>query len=163
MDPTSLGEEIRSFGRIERRPAPTRDRVVAGLLLIGMLFAAAVLYRYNPLELGRLPKCPSYGTFGIYCPGCGSTRAVHHLLNARIVEAWRHNPALVLIGLPFLAMLLIQVAAVLFVGTHVSVKGSSRLAIALAVALVLYAIVRIIPFELFDGLRPPEASHAEGR
>ncbi|NBX37755.1 MAG: DUF2752 domain-containing protein, partial [Planctomycetes bacterium] len=34
------------------------------------------------------------------CPGCGSTRAMHDLLNADLVRAFRCNPALVVIGLP---------------------------------------------------------------
>ncbi|MCM1178021.1 MAG: DUF2752 domain-containing protein [Clostridium sp.] len=32
---------------------------------------------------------------GLYCPGCGSQRAVHHLLNGRILQAVRYNVLLV--------------------------------------------------------------------
>lgn len=38
---------------------------------------------------------------GLKCPGCGSQRAVHHLLNLEIVLAFKQNPLLVLF-IPYL-------------------------------------------------------------
>lgn len=42
------------------------------------------------------PKCPFFWATGWKCPGCGSQRAIHQLLNANIPEAMRANFLLVL-------------------------------------------------------------------
>ena len=43
---------------------------------------------------------------GYLCPGCGSQRAIHHLLNLDLAGAWRMNPLFV-IALPYLALVLL--------------------------------------------------------
>lgn len=40
------------------------------------------------------------------CPGCGSQRAIHHLLHGEIGSAWRMNPLLILL-IPYLLLGLI--------------------------------------------------------
>lgn len=69
------------------------------LLVLGLAF----LYFYtNPSEVDFLPKCPLYITTGFYCPGCGSQRATHQLLNLNIFGIIQQNVlflfALILIG-----------------------------------------------------------------
>jgi hypothetical protein len=60
------------------------------------------LYRsYNPSEVSFFPQCPFYRTTGYKCPGCGSQRAVHFLLNGHIDNAFAANPLLV-ISIPYL-------------------------------------------------------------
>ncbi len=45
-------------------------------------------------ELGTLfPVCPSYTFFDIYCPGCGNTRSVQHLLKGDVIGSLKFNPA----------------------------------------------------------------------
>ena len=56
-----------------------------------------ILYKfYNPSEYIYFPKCPLKFFTGIKCPGCGSQRAVHRLLNFEIINAARENLMLVL-------------------------------------------------------------------
>lgn len=38
---------------------------------------------------------------GWQCPGCGSQRAVHYLLNGHFAAAWQMNP-LLLVAIPYL-------------------------------------------------------------
>jgi hypothetical protein len=65
-----------------------------------------VLYTFPPTAYGFYPKCIFFSLTGLLCPGCGMTRASHHLLHGRIEEAFRLNPmifvliALVLWSLP---------------------------------------------------------------
>jgi hypothetical protein len=47
------------------------------------------------------PPCPMYQLSGLKCPGCGSQRAVHALLNGEWMSAWSYNPLLMLV-LPYL-------------------------------------------------------------
>lgn len=35
--------------------------------------------------------CPFHALTGLLCPGCGSLRAMHDLLNLRVADAFAHN------------------------------------------------------------------------
>ena len=79
-----------------------------GLILIVILLAGiAVTYKYlDPSVVPIFPRCPFRLLTGYLCPGCGSQRAIHHLLNLDLPGAWRMNPLLV-IALPYLLLGLI--------------------------------------------------------
>lgn len=50
-------------------------------------------FRADIIRLGsRLPACPSYTYFHVYCPGCGNTRSVQHLLQGDIIGSLKFNP-----------------------------------------------------------------------
>lgn len=69
---------------------------------------AWLLYNYAPTAYGFYPRCLFKMLTGLECPGCGSTRALHHLLHGRVEEAFLLNPmiflvmAVVLFALPSL-------------------------------------------------------------
>ncbi len=48
-----------------------------------------------------MPPCLFYTFTGLYCTGCGMTRALHHIVNFRFYQAFRMNPLAVL-SAPFL-------------------------------------------------------------
>lgn len=79
-----------------------------GPILIVILFAGiAVAYKYlDPAVVPIFPRCPFRLLTGYLCPGCGSQRAIHRLLNLDIAGAWQMNPLLV-IALPYLALVLL--------------------------------------------------------
>lgn len=80
-------------GEIRRRGALS----FAGVTAAG-LAATAVLATLSPEEPGHYPTCPFLALTGLYCPGCGSLRAVHALTQGDLATAWDRNPlALVLI------------------------------------------------------------------
>lgn len=63
-----------------------------------MLFGVLSLYFFwNPLEHAIFPKCPFYSFTGIYCAGCGSQRAIHHIINGQIITGIRHNYLLIVV------------------------------------------------------------------
>ena len=71
-----------------------------GVIFIG-LFILIVIYKvYNPIESDYFPKCVFKYITGFECPGCGSQRSIHHLLNLEIEDAIRENPLLVF-SLPY--------------------------------------------------------------
>ena len=65
---------------------------------------AALLYAFEPGTDLHFLACPTFTLTGLYCPGCGSTRAVHHLLHGRWGQAFSAN-ALLLVGVPAIALL----------------------------------------------------------
>ena len=77
-------------------------RRVGLILIVILLTGIAVVYKYlDPAVVPIFPRCPFRLLTGYLCPGCGSQRAIHHLLNLDLPGAWRMNPLLV-IALPYL-------------------------------------------------------------
>ena len=63
---------------------------------------AFVLYRFDPTAVHFYPPCVFHALTGLQCPGCGSTRALHHLLHGDVAGAFRLNPMLFFVA-PFAA------------------------------------------------------------
>lgn len=77
-------------------------RVLAATCALAVLAAGAyILYTVDPSTSGLYPRCLFKTATGYDCPGCGSTRAVHHLLHGRIGTAFRYNPMLFVAGVAF--------------------------------------------------------------
>ncbi|MCB0611045.1 MAG: DUF2752 domain-containing protein [Lewinella sp.] len=75
-------------------------------IILGIFLLSGLVWVYssfNPSASGLFPKCPFRSLTGWQCPGCGSQRAVHYLLNGRIGPAFRANPLMVL-SIPYLAL-----------------------------------------------------------
>jgi len=66
------------------------------ILSVSVVAAAGawVLYNFAPTAYGFYPPCVFRMLTGLQCPGCGTTRALHHLLHGRFEEAFRLNPML---------------------------------------------------------------------
>jgi hypothetical protein len=75
---------------------------LAAVALIGV--AAVLLWRFPPTEIKFFPKCLVLQFTGFHCPGCGSLRSIHLLLQGDLAAAWAMNPLTVLLlpGLIFL-------------------------------------------------------------
>lgn len=67
----------------------------ANLTAIAAAIGAVWLYRFPPQQHGFYPACPIYRYLHLYCPGCGSTRALSALLHGRLMEAVQYNPLFV--------------------------------------------------------------------
>lgn len=62
------------------------------IALVLILIAVISFYFYfDPSNYELFPKCPFYSATGIYCPGCGSQRAIHHILHGNILAGFRYN------------------------------------------------------------------------
>lgn len=79
-------------------------KVFKWVLIFSALGGFVFLYKeYNPSTAGFFPACPFHSLTGLQCPGCGSQRAVHHLLNFEIGKAFAKN-ALLILAIPYLIM-----------------------------------------------------------
>ncbi|MDO9455098.1 DUF2752 domain-containing protein [Nocardioides sp.] len=56
------------------------------------LAAAGVLRTVDPHQSGHYPTCPFLAVTGVWCPGCGSLRALHDLLHLDLVGGLQRNP-----------------------------------------------------------------------
>lgn len=79
----------------------TRHNYKRNGLLVVIIILSLIYAGFDPSTNPLFPKCPFYQMTDYKCPGCGSQRAIHDILNLNIGSAWRHNP-LILISIPYL-------------------------------------------------------------
>lgn len=89
------------------KKAVTLGMVTAGFLTLAA--GTAVLFFFEPSKSDVYPPCLFRSCTGFYCPGCGTTRALHALVHGNFGEAFGLNPLIVLL-LPFLGYYLISYA-----------------------------------------------------
>ncbi len=74
-------------------------------ILTALITGAVILKFTTELWQPLVPQCVIYKNTGLYCPGCGGTRAVISLLNGHIIRALLYNPgAVVLVAVILLAL-----------------------------------------------------------
>ena len=66
-----------------------------------------ILFYYDPSETSWFPPCLFHHYTGLYCPGCGTTRALHQLTHGHLLAALDYNPFMVL-AIPFLVYALLS-------------------------------------------------------
>ena len=75
-------------------------------MVIAVFILLIVIYgKLNPENSQLFPKCPFRMLTGYKCPGCGSQRAIHFLLNLEIGSAVRAN-ALLVFSIPYVILLI---------------------------------------------------------
>lgn len=84
-----------------------RRRLTAVIILATLVTAAAYLFVFEPGKSGFFPGCLFRALTGFACPGCGSTRALHHLLHGDLFGAFQLNP-LLMVSLPVLLFVLLR-------------------------------------------------------
>jgi hypothetical protein len=82
-------------------PRAWRSLLAPAGVAAATVVAVGVLASVDPNEPGHYPTCPLLATTGLWCPGCGSLRAVHALAGGDVPTALQRNPFTVL-AVPFL-------------------------------------------------------------
>ena len=138
----------------------TMRKPLQDIVLFGAIIAVgAIFFFFNPATTAFYPKCLFHEWTGLYCPGCGSTRALHCLLHGDLREALRDN-ALVVLALPLLGAIFI---ARTFRRRPPVAARQSRLGwlgLLLAV-IVAFGVLRNIPCRPFLLLAPPVEAAGE--
>jgi hypothetical protein len=140
--------------------AASKRAVLRLVLIVAVMIAgAAVLYAYNPVpESGHTsfyPTCPFYKLTGCYCPGCGGTRALHHLLHGHVATAFDFNPLLI-VSLPFIVYAMAR-GAVRMVRPDL-VAPARRMPVkwmwTILGVVVAFAVLRNLPYPAFAWMAP---------
>ena len=97
---TGAGGAVRAGSGIGR----SLSRRAAGPVAVAAVAAAGLGYLLvaDPNEPGHYPTCPFLALTGLYCPGCGSLRALHALALGDPVQALDRNP-LTMLAVPYVA------------------------------------------------------------
>ncbi len=122
-----------------------RELVTLGVLLALGAAVCAVLLIVPPgsPRAKWLPKCMFHKMTGLYCPGCGATRALSAMLHGD-VKASLHNNLLLF---PLLALIVF-----LLVKPQTTIKRP--FAIAIAAVVLAFTVLRNIPVAPFTYLAP---------
>ena len=126
--------------------ATTTTRVAGRLALpiAATVVAGCVLFLFDPSTTAFYPRCLFHEMTGLYCPGCGTTRALYQLLHGNIAAAFRSNA---------LSMAMLPVAGYLIVRGDAGTLKPTSVWVLLAV-MVAFGVLRNIPFYPFTILAP---------
>lgn len=117
------------------------------VLAAAILAAAGLFYLYQTGEgKGSGIACPIHALTGLYCPGCGASRAIRSLLHFDFVQALRYN-AFVTVSSPFIGLYIAALAGsyVRYGEDRVSRKIPVTPVVIFAVFAILYGVLRNIP------------------
>ena len=124
----------------------------------GCAGASLLVFAVDPNRHAVYPQCLFHATTGLYCAGCGTTRALYALLHGRVLDALQDN-ALFTLALPVLA-----VASGFYFSRawranawpRIELKPASVFWNALAVfgVMVVFMVLRNLPGMPFDLLKP---------
>lgn len=123
---------------------------------LALLAAGVIAWLMDPVKPQRLlPDCMLLSLTGLYCPGCGVTRAAAALAHGRLIDAAGYNLPAVLIGFPAAGWLLLNWLSIAMRGCPVPApRLSSRFAFFLVAFIILFWILRNIPVYPFTILAP---------
>ena len=130
---------------MKRKRFTKQNLITLGTLLVLGVTACIVLLLVPPgsPHAKWLPKCMFYHVTGLYCPGCGATRALSAMLHGDMKASLHNN----LLLFPLLALI-----AVLIVKPEISLKRP--VAVAIVAVVLLFTILRNIPAAPFTYLAP---------
>ncbi|MEO7936551.1 MAG: DUF2752 domain-containing protein [Dokdonella sp.] len=136
-------DRIASALSVEHRWLPLLTLVFLAFLV------SCILLWFDPYAPGSiLPPCWFHALTGLYCPGCGVTRALHALLHGHVGLAMQMN-SLAVIAIPAIPTMLWNAARP---GTAWMAKLSdARLWLLLVVA---FEVLRNMPWQPFVWLAP---------
>ena len=130
-----------------------RILILFGIPLI-VIGGGAALFFLNPNENSFFPKCSLYVATGYTCPGCGSTRALYHLSHGNVLEAFRLNPGLITLLLLSVTDYTRYAIAVKRAKRFQTLFFNTKLIFTLLGGMLIYGIVRNLPWAPFAGLAP---------
>jgi hypothetical protein len=136
--------------KLNKIPAVTIERILAGIGLIFGSVGVFVVARFNPSTSNFFPVCPLHALTGYSCPGCGLTRGFHSLFHGDIVSALMFN-----VMLPIYLIIFIYIGiSFLFVVTRGRglnfLAFSPRMVYAFFMLSLVFAILRNLPFYPFS-------------
>jgi len=92
-----------------------RERLGATAVVAMAAGGLGVVYLLDPDTSDLYPTCPFLAITGLYCPGCGTLRALHQLTRGHPLAALDLNPLMMLL-LPFVAYFLASHAMLAVMG-----------------------------------------------
>jgi hypothetical protein len=123
-------------------------------IVIFIIAAGAILLLYFFVEPknGNLPKCVFHELTGLYCPGCGTQRSFHALLNGHLLTAMNYNLLFIL----FLPLIIYFITVFILDKKHPasSFIYKANFSMAIVIVVISFWVLRNLPFAPFSWLAP---------
>jgi hypothetical protein len=139
--------------------APALGTGVSILLALALTIGALILFHFDPSSSHFYPHCLFHDWTGLYCPGCGSTRALHAMLHLHLLTAFRFNP-LAILALPFIAYRIGRATFREFFPERIPPlrPAHPRWIWLLLICILAFGVLRNLPMRPFMWLAPPAAA-----
>jgi len=146
-----VNDKVTIMGKKYPRP------IAVGIVLLLLTVGLCILFFVDPSSGRGIIPCPIYYSTHLYCPGCGTARALHSLLHLKFYQAFRFNPAVVIL-LPFLTVYCVirGYEFVTYKENVIDRRIPYQLLIANIIALFVFGILRNLPFFPFNLLAPTQ-------
>ncbi|WP_375242593.1 DUF2752 domain-containing protein [Lacinutrix sp.] len=134
---------------------PKKQTILLSIILVLAISGLLALYfLYNPATNTFFPKCVFYTTTNLYCPGCGSQRAIHNILKGNILNGIRHNILIVLLFLVLIYKAILFILKLLLKKEYNSLLNNPIVTKSILVFVLAYWILRNISSYPFTLLAP---------
>jgi len=130
-----------------------RPFVIPLVSLVVLASGALILFLFNPAQSGFYPFCIFHRITGLHCPGCGCLRAIHQLLHGDIAAAFHYN-ALLILSFPLLLAQAVRIGIAKMSHQPARARISPAWIWAALAVLILFGILRNLPFPAFAWLAP---------
>jgi hypothetical protein len=114
----------------------------------------ALMSRFPPAEYSYLPACPIHGATGLYCPGCGTARALGALLKGDLRAALDHNLLMVALLPLFALIVVLQLVSLVRDNQFRELPLPRWTLAAMLVAMLAFAVARNLPYAWAQYLAP---------
>lgn len=114
-------------------------------------------YFYDENNKEFSSQCSFHQITGLQCPGCGGQRAFHFLLHGEILKSLRYN-SLLWITIPILVYLYYSIVQAYGLNNKKYINHpfwGTRFVIIMFILLVVFFVIRNIPYYPFIYLSPP--------
>ncbi|MGM5470375.1 DUF2752 domain-containing protein [Flavobacteriaceae bacterium LMO-SS05] len=125
--------------------------VLGAILFLGIV---SLYFFWNPEGNNFFPKCPLHSLTGLYCPGCGSQRAMHQIIHGNIIEGLKYNYLIALLAIVLLYQSIIYVMNQLFDKTYYNILHHPLTIKLILVFIILFWVLRNIRVYPFTVLAP---------
>jgi uncharacterized protein DUF2752 len=123
-------------------------------LAIALILVLSLYFFYSPNEFLFFPKCPFYSITGLYCPGCGSQRAIHEIFHGNLWEGLKHNLLFILLFVVLWYQIIIYVLEISGRKIKKNVLHKPLTTYAILIIIILFWILRNIDMYPFTFLAP---------
>lgn len=114
------------------------------LVYLSLAISLSIVFIFEPGKNSFYPICFFHRFTGLYCPACGSTRALYHFLHGNFIEALHAN-IFIVVFIAFLIYSTLTMTDTILNNKRHSLKLPRYSVLIIGIVLVLFWIIRNIP------------------